>query len=110
MNQSQLLSPPQIKEAARLFGILSDASRLSLLKALMEKEKTVTELVGETGLSQANVSKHLAILHSGHFLNRRKSGLFVYYSVEDPSVKELCKLICDRMAREAERISKELSH
>ena len=47
--------------AAR-FRALGEASRLKLVLAVGEGEKNVTELVRGTGLSQANVSKHLKTL------------------------------------------------
>lgn len=60
----------------------------------------VTELVDETGLSQANVSKHLQLLHNLGFVTRRKEGLFTYYSLADKSVFALCDIMCDRLGAE----------
>jgi DNA-binding transcriptional ArsR family regulator len=107
-NSKKTMSREQVEEAARLFGILADSSRLELLKALMTGEKTVGELVDSSGLGQANVSKHLSVLRGGGFVDRRKLGNFVLYRIADPTVEELCELMCGRMAREAERISREL--
>lgn len=105
----KMMTRAQVEEAARLFGILADSSRLELLKMLMEGEKTVGELVEVSGLGQANVSKHLSVLRTGHFVDRRKDGNFVFYRLADPTVERLCELMCGRMAREAERISRSLS-
>ena len=46
----------------------------------------VGDLVEETGFGQANVSKHLQLLHSLGFVSRRKEGLFVYYALADKQV------------------------
>jgi DNA-binding transcriptional ArsR family regulator len=107
-NAKKMMTAGQVEEAARLFGILADSSRLQLLKALMGGEKTVGELVGASGLGQANVSKHLSVLRAGRFVQSRKLGNFVLYSLADPTVEKLCELMCGRMAREARRLSKEL--
>jgi ArsR family transcriptional regulator len=107
--EKKIMSEQQVEEAARLFGILADSSRLQLLKTLMHGERTVGQLVEASGLGQANVSKHLALLRTGHFVDRRKEGNFVIYRLADPTVEQLCHLMCGRMAREAERQSRELA-
>ena len=76
------------------FKTLAEPMRLELLHALKSGEKTVTELVAETGAGQANVSKHLGLLHRHGFVDRRKHGLNVYYRISDPKVFELCELVC----------------
>jgi DNA-binding transcriptional ArsR family regulator len=77
------------------FKALSEPMRLRLLYSLMEGEKTVTELVEETGGLQANVSKHLRLLLETGMVERRKQGLNSYYRIEDPVIHELCDLMCD---------------
>ncbi|NUQ83710.1 MAG: winged helix-turn-helix transcriptional regulator [Anaerolineales bacterium] len=47
---------------AKLFRGFADPSRLSILEALRESECTVSDLVQTTGLTQPNVSNHLACL------------------------------------------------
>ena len=68
--------------------------RLRLVYALMDRERTVSELVEETGGSQANVSKHLGVLLEAGLVGRRKQGLNSRYSVADPTVFEVCDLVC----------------
>lgn len=85
--------------AAR-FKVLSEPARLQILNALRTGEKTVGRVVAETGLSQANVSKHLQLLHATNFVRRRKRGLFVYYALADRTVFQLCDLMCGRIATE----------
>ena len=79
---------------------LSEPARLQILSALRKGERTVTELGEATGLGQANLSKHLRILHSLGFVERRKEGLFVYYGLADDSVFQICDVICDRLGDE----------
>ena len=52
------------------------------------------------GFGQANVSKHLQVLHAQRFVNRRKDGLFVRYALADRSVFQLCDLMCGRIEAE----------
>lgn len=96
------LSPEVIALVAERFRVLSEPARLSILDVLMDGERTVSELSEETGLNQANLSKHLGLLRMSGFVRRRKEGLYAYYSVDDPTVKELCSIMCGRLEARAE--------
>ena len=95
--KTKLMSDAQIEETARLFGILSDSSRLKLLRALMVKPLTVSELIEATGMKQGNVSKHLGILLTARFVAREREGNFARYSLADPKLYQLCELMCMRI-------------
>jgi DNA-binding transcriptional ArsR family regulator len=82
---------------AERFRALGEPARLQILNALRGGELPVSDLVENTGLGQANVSKHLGILHSLGFVARRKEGLFVYYRLADKSVFRLCDIMCGRI-------------
>lgn len=96
------LTPDVLELVAERFKALGEATRLQLLTRMREGEKSVNELVEETGLGQANVSKHLQILHSLGFVSRRKQGLFVYYSLADESVFRLCDIMCGQLEERLE--------
>jgi DNA-binding transcriptional ArsR family regulator len=85
---------------AEKFRMLADSTRLAILRALMEGEKNVTQVVEETGRNQANVSKHLKMLAEAGLVGRRKEGLQVFYRLDDPLVEKLCKLVCETIVQE----------
>jgi DNA-binding transcriptional ArsR family regulator len=96
------MTDAMIPAVAERFRALAEPARLFLLRALMARgEQSVNELVTVTGLQQANVSKHLQVLHAHGFLRRRKHGLFVYYALADRQVAKLCDLMCRRVANPA---------
>jgi DNA-binding transcriptional ArsR family regulator len=90
-----------LEPLAERFKALGEPARLRILRELRAGEMTVSELIDATGLQQANLSKHLQLLHALKFVARRKEGLYVYYRLADEDVFALCDLVCDRMAREA---------
>ncbi|WP_291260898.1 metalloregulator ArsR/SmtB family transcription factor [Gemmatimonas sp.] len=92
-----LLLDAVIPLVAERFKALAEPARLQLLRALMQREHTVNELVLSTRLGQANVSKHLQLLHALGFVRRRKRGLFVHYAIADRQVAKLCALMCARV-------------
>ena len=103
---SRRLSPAAMAELAERFRALGEPARLAILDALRDGERTVSELVDATGQAQANVSRHLAVLHGAGFVVRRRDGAFVRYTVSDPQVYQLCDLVCGRIERDAEAMAK----
>jgi ArsR family transcriptional regulator len=82
------------------FRVLGDPLRLRLLHVLGDQEMSVGTLVEASGTSQANVSKHLRILLRAGLVERRKEGLLAYYRVADPSIFQLCDLVCGRLSEQ----------
>jgi ArsR family transcriptional regulator len=95
------LSPEVLELIAERFRVLAEPARLRILNVLLEGERTVSDLVEETGLNQANVSKHLSRLRSSSFVDRRKEGLYAFYRIADPSVGVLCEIMCGRLEEQA---------
>jgi DNA-binding transcriptional ArsR family regulator len=95
------MAPELLTLVAARFKALAEPARLEILNALRAGALTVGELVAETGLGQANVSKHLQMLYGFGFVSRRKEGLFVYYGLADRTVFELCDIMCGRIEAEA---------
>jgi len=91
------MSDGQLEESARLFGILSEASRLKLLRALMQGSLTVTELMDATAMKQGNVSKHLGVLLQARFVAKEREGNFARYRLADKRIFKLCALMCERI-------------
>jgi len=86
--------PDEMLEAlSNRFKLLSEPMRLKILRVLCEKEHTVQEIVNQVNASQANISKHLALMHDNGVVNRRKEGLKCYYSIADESIVYACYLI-----------------
>lgn len=77
---------------AKLFRGFSDPSRLSILEALRGGPRTVGVAVELTGLSQSNVSNHLACLLDCGLVSREQRGRFAYYSLADERVESLLAL------------------
>ena len=94
------LSPELLTGVAERFKALAEPTRLQLLQCLRGGDATVSDLVEQTGLTQANVSKHLQLLLALGFVARRKEGLYAFYTLADQDVFRLCDLMCGRMERE----------
>ena len=102
------LTPQTIDLVAERFRTLGEPMRLRLLEVLRSGEHSVGDLVDRTGGGQANVSKHLQILLAGGLVARRKDGTTVLYHLADPSVFQLCDIVCGRVEAQAEAKHKAL--
>ena len=58
---------------------LSDPNRVRLLIACLDQERCVCQLVELIDLSNASISKHLAVLRNAGLLESRKDGRWVHY-------------------------------
>lgn len=94
------MSPDALALVARRFAVLSEPTRLRLLHALFEGERHVSALVDQTGGTQANVSRHLQTLAEAGLVSRRKEGLQVFYAIADPSIFQLCELVCGSLEKQ----------
>lgn len=94
------MTPELFDLVAARFKTLGEPTRLQILHALRNGERTVGEIVETTGLGQANVSRHLQQLLTLGFVARHKRGLFAYYALADREVLRLCDVMCGRLDKE----------
>ena len=94
------LSDDALELIARRFAVLAEPTRLRLIHALFDGEKSVNTLVEEIGGTQANTSRHLLTLLQAHILSRRKEGLQVFYAIADSSIFKLCELVCGSLEKQ----------
>ena len=100
---TQLLPPGMLDRAARRFHLLGEPVRLHILNLLqIHEEMNVQEIVGATGQSQANVSKHLRLLLNEAIVSRRQDGPFAFYRIDDPTISAMCLLVCGAIREKGE--------
>jgi DNA-binding transcriptional ArsR family regulator len=73
----------------RLFDVLSDDSRREILDLLLERERSVNELVGSLGMSQPAVSKHLRVLREAGLVKVRIDAQKRWYGLEAKPLAEV---------------------
>ena len=72
---------------------LADPKRLMILHELRGGEMSVGHIVSRLGLTQANVSQHLAIMRERGIVKTRREGTSIYYSLASPRIGEACDLV-----------------
>jgi DNA-binding transcriptional ArsR family regulator len=86
--------------AAELFSLLSTPIRLRILSSLCHGELAVSELLGQVGTTQPNLSQHLAVLYQSGIVAKRKEGAQVFYRVQSEKAVALCRSVCTQVAIE----------
>ena len=76
---------------------LADPKRLLILNALRDGERSVTDLVDELDIPQANVSQHLAVLRDRGLVTGRRDGQWVYYSLTSHKIVDAMDLLREVM-------------
>ena len=80
---------------ARRFALLSDPTRLRVLKQLHDSgEASVSTLAEAAGISVANASQHLGRLALGGVVSRHRVGRTMVYRITEPAVAQLCDIVC----------------
>ncbi|HEY5043945.1 MAG TPA: metalloregulator ArsR/SmtB family transcription factor [Verrucomicrobiae bacterium] len=92
-NLQRALTADELKRIAGRFKMLGEPMRLKILQSVCKQPLTVSDIVAATGSTQANVSKHLALLALAGILEREKDGQCVYYGVKDQLAVKMCELV-----------------
>ena len=88
-----------MKELARGFGLLSDTTRLGILKTLSAGPKNVTALCRALGLKQPITSHHLGLLRMGRLVIGTRKGRSVLYVTDKDALKALAAGLTKLMPR-----------
>lgn len=92
MNNFKPPTNHEITKVGNLFKIIGDTTRLKLIFSLLEKNKTVNELVTATNSSQSLVSHQLKILKDNNIVGSNKNGNFVTYFLIDEHINILLNI------------------
>ncbi|KQS54819.1 ArsR family transcriptional regulator [Geodermatophilus sp. Leaf369] len=84
-----VLPADQVDLAVEVFRMLSDATRIQLLWALIDRELSVNELADHVGKTPASVSQHLAKLRMTRLVHTRREGTSVFYRLENNHIAQL---------------------
>ena len=82
-----------LAEATSLLRLLSDSTRVRLLRLLRREELTVAEISSVLGLAQPRVSTHLAKLKEAGLVRDRRAGVSAYYRINDADADGATELL-----------------
>jgi DNA-binding transcriptional ArsR family regulator len=89
-----------MKYIANIFGLLSDVTRVRILMLLQRKELCVCQLMGVLGVSQPLISRNLSLFSSAGFLDERREGKMIFYSVKKdmrPTLARILRILTEEL-------------
>jgi DNA-binding transcriptional ArsR family regulator len=78
-----------VELAVEVFAMLADATRVRIILALRDGERSVTELAGLVDKAPTAVSQHLAKLRLARMVTTRHDGTRVFYRLVDEHARRL---------------------
>jgi DNA-binding transcriptional ArsR family regulator len=91
---------------ADVLKTLANARRLEILHRLAAGPCEVSRLAAELGLSQPNVSQHLAVLRTAGVVDAERDGREVRYRLADPDVMVACGVMRRVLERRLSRLGR----
>jgi len=89
---------------AEVLKTLASPLRLELLHRLSDGPREVGRLAAELGVSQPNVSQHLAVLRGAGLVEAERSGRQMRYVLADPDVIAACGVMRGVVERRLRRL------
>jgi DNA-binding transcriptional ArsR family regulator len=92
--RSATATRPSVESEAlsRYFRVLGDPTRLRIIEELLERERTVSELVDLLRVPQSRISNHLACLRWCRLVESERRGRSVVYRVADERISRIVEL------------------
>ena len=90
---------------AEVLKTLANPKRLEIIHLLAEEPREVSRLAEELGMSQPNVSQHLALMRSAGVVEAERDGREVRYRLSDPEIIVACETMRGVLVRRLARIS-----
>lgn len=80
---------PDDELIARIYRVLGDATRIQILRLLLDAPRSQKEIVAEVEVTQGRVSQHLSCLVWCGFVESSKRGRSVEYTIANSRVASL---------------------
>ena len=89
MKTVTIRSEDTLYDAAELFKIFGDSTRIRILYALFESEMCVCDIAELLGMTQSAISHQLRVLKQARLVRNRREGKTVYYFLADDHVRTI---------------------
>lgn len=96
---------PDDRLLAKFARGLGDPTRLHILRLLLDKPRSVSEIIDHLRMPQSRVSNHLACLKWCGYVATERQGRIIMYRVIDARVRAVVELIRDIVSDNAAHIA-----
>ena len=89
----------KVEKATNFLKLFSNKTRILVLCNLVNGRKTVNELALLINVKQSALSQHLKKMRVDQILSTQRSGKYIYYKIQDPSVKNIIQILYERFCK-----------
>ena len=96
------LDKKSIQSVSKIFKIISDPTRISILFLLQQQELSVGSITTSLEMEQSAISHQLRTLKEARLVKARREGKAIFYSLDDPHVVHILEQVLDHVREIAE--------
>ena len=86
---TELIDENELYDLAEIFKVFGDSTRIRILFALFDEEKSVNEIAKQLNMTDSAVSHQLALLKLKNLVTKRRNGLHSMYKLSDEHVEKV---------------------
>jgi len=90
---------------AEIMRTLANPRRLRIIHRLAGEPVEVGRIAADLGISQPNVSQHLAVMRAAGVVEAERAGREVRYRLSDPEIVTACELMRGVLSRRLDRLA-----
>lgn len=83
---------------------LGDESRRKIIELLQSGELPATSIFEQFSFAAPTISRHLSVLKEAGIVKTRRNGVFIYYSIENETLKILANWLSPFLPKSVEKI------
>lgn len=91
------ISAEHISQAAELFKVLGDDTRMQIICLLLHKDAIVSDIAEAIDISNSAVSHQLRILRQARLVKYKKEGRSSRYSLDDEHVEDIIAIALEHI-------------
>jgi DNA-binding transcriptional ArsR family regulator len=100
-------SKRRAKKQAEICRVFANPTRILILWALADGEKSVGELAQTVNASLQSTSQHLRMMRQMKIVVSQRKGQMVYYQIANGTQPVACRLLLEAAPRQAEHVDTE---
>lgn len=97
---SAMLDKESIHSVSKIFKIISDPTRISILFLLQQQELSVGAITTSLEMEQSAISHQLKTLKEARLVKARREGKAIYYSLDDNHVFSILEQVLTHVREE----------
>lgn len=98
-----IVSKAEIEQVGRIFRVLSEPSRLTIVLALLQGDMCVYHLTEACNTTQSAMSHQLRVLRDNNIVKTKRNGKNIEYSIADEHISKIVRMGLEHLHCDSEK-------